>query len=583
VAPRSGRTPQLVGVAALLGATVALGAVALLVTKTSPGQRAQAATADRRLVSAPAGSSPAAARRFPLHGHILDADGNAVEGARVRVLTPERAPNVLSETTTDHGGGFAFERMASPRVRVEAERDPQGAVRSAEMIVADESSIELTLVLVAAAVSGVVVDDDDGHPVAGATLSIEGVSWPVPGATSDASGQFRFSLVPFEARSIVAVASGYRTAQVLLGPREDRPEPVLRFALRRGEPTDGQVLDPEGKPLHAQVVACEGQPSEARVESGDDGTFRLPPSTTGCSAIALHEDMAPSDPVLVEDGARITLRLGAGGAIAGSVVDERGAPVDSFTVGVESIAAPHGVLPHVKPGTFQRGSFRLERLVPGSYVLMASTQGRPPARSDPIDVRRAAVTDGVRIVIAAGGIVVGRVVDDRNTPLAGVDLRFDLVSAVTGSDASARTDDSGRYRLEGAPRGPFTLRAQKDGLRTKLLSGLFIESGRTLTQDITMSPFDGGPGTEFGGIGANLQTSGNAIVFAGVFPGQPADRAGVRQGDRLVRVDGEDAAGMSQVDAIQRLRGEPGTSVGVSVQRGGAVLDLVIVRASIVH
>jgi hypothetical protein len=40
---------------------------------------------------------------------------------------------------------------------------------------------------------------------------------------------------------------------------------------------------------------------------------------------------------------------------------------------------------------------------------------------------------------------------------------------------------------------------------------------------------------------------------------------------------------MSQVDAIQRLRGEPGTSVGVSVQRGGAVLDLVIVRASIVH
>jgi hypothetical protein len=277
------------------------------------------------------------------------------------------------------------------------------------------------------------------------------------------------------------------------------------------------------------------------------------------------------------------VRLAAGGGIAGSVLDERGAAVDSFTVAVESIAAPHGVVPHVKPGTFQHGSFRLERLVPGSYVLMASTQGRPPARSDPIDVRASAVTDGVRIVIAAGGVVVGRVVDDRRAPVAGADLRFDLVSAVAGTDASAKTDDSGRYRLEGAPRGPFTLRAQKDGFRVKLVSGLFVESGRTLTQDVVMNAFDGGPGTEFGGIGANLQVSGNAIVFAGVFPGEPAERAGVRQGDRLVRIDGEDTAGLSHVDAIQRLRGEPGTSVGVSVQRGGAVLDLVIVRASIVH
>ena len=58
-----------------------------------------------------------------------------------------------------------------------------------------------------------------------------------------------------------------------------------------------------------------------------------------------------------------------------------------------------------------------------------------------------------------------------------------------------------------------------------------------------------------------------------------------RAGDRVVRIDGEGTDGMSLSDAIQRLRGEEGTSVGVSVERPktGETVDVMIVRAAIVR
>ena len=105
-----------------------------------------------------------------------------------------------------------------------------------------------------------------------------------------------------------------------------------------------------------------------------------------------------------------------------------------------------------------------------------------------------------------------------------------------------------------------------------------------MTKDVTLTPVtDGGPGLELAGIGANLAPSGSGIALAAVASGDPADRAGLRAGDKIVRIDGAETAGLSVVDAIQRLRGEAGTIVGVTVERGGASLDVVITRAALVR
>jgi len=159
------------------------------------------------------------------------------------------------------------------------------------------------------------------------------------------------------------------------------------------------------------------------------------------------------------------------------------------------------------------------------------------------------------------------------------------VSNVADNRSAAHTDDSGQYRLEGAPAGPFTLRAHKDGYRMRLVSGLRVDSGATLRQDVVLVAIDGGPGLELGGIGAALRQTDDGITLAEVFPGDPAGRAGLRAGDRILRIDGEPTQGMSMSDALQRLRGEAGTSVGVSAQRPdtGETVELTIVRGTIVH
>jgi membrane-associated protease RseP (regulator of RpoE activity) len=201
-------------------------------------------------------------------------------------------------------------------------------------------------------------------------------------------------------------------------------------------------------------------------------------------------------------------------------------------------------------------------------------------------VQGGVVTRGVRIVLAAGGSVSGRVYDERHAPLAAVDVGFDSASSVVESRAATKTDELGRYRLDGAPAGLLTLRAQRGGFRARLVSGLRVGSGATLTQDVTLiAADDGGAGLDLTGIGANLKLTDDGIELAAVGNGDPAERAGLREGDRILRIDGETSDAMSVADAVQRLRGEAGTSVGVSVERPktGETLDVMIVRGVIVR
>ena len=520
-----------------------------------------------------------------IRGRIVDADGNAATSATVRLVSPRPPYTIFREAKADAAGLVSFASVRALDVRVVADQDPGGVVSSAELHLSDGQTIEITLVLsAAAAVRGTVVDTED-HPVAGAALSIEGAPWIVRSATSDAAGAFRLAAVPQEAASLVASAPGYKLARVALPARGAQEEIAVRVRLAAAPPVDGDVRDEIGNPVRARVVACEGRPNEARVTSAEDGTFQLPPAAIGCDAVAYHDEAAPSDPAVVVEGRRVALRLKAGGAIEGTVVDARGAPITAFEAGIESSSASRSRGRRGGRRSFDdpRGAFRFDKLPPGRYVLTATAPGQGLARSDAIEVAAGAATTGVRITLTAGGVVTGRVVDEKRAPIAGADLRFDAVSSVFDSKATAKTDAAGLYRLEGAPSGPFTVRVEKEGYRVRLLTGLRVDALGTLAQDVTLTVADGGGGVELGGIGATLRPGRDGVTIVGVYPGDPADRAGLRAGDRIVRIDGEDADGMSLADALQRLRGQAGTSVGVTVVRGGETLDLMVVRAAIVH
>jgi carboxyl-terminal processing protease len=72
----------------------------------------------------------------------------------------------------------------------------------------------------------------------------------------------------------------------------------------------------------------------------------------------------------------------------------------------------------------------------------------------------------------------------------------------------------------------------------------------------------------YGGIGAAIEAVNGAIRFTEVMPGAPADRAGIRAGDRLLAINGSATAGMPLDLARDRLRGPAGSVVDVTVGPG---------------
>ncbi|HEX8831427.1 MAG TPA: S41 family peptidase, partial [Longimicrobium sp.] len=74
---------------------------------------------------------------------------------------------------------------------------------------------------------------------------------------------------------------------------------------------------------------------------------------------------------------------------------------------------------------------------------------------------------------------------------------------------------------------------------------------------------------EYGGVGIQIAPRDNYITAVGVLPGTPAERAGVRVGDRMIEIDGRDAKGWSDDEAVKVLRGPKGTPVSIKVLRVG--------------
>jgi carboxyl-terminal processing protease len=71
------------------------------------------------------------------------------------------------------------------------------------------------------------------------------------------------------------------------------------------------------------------------------------------------------------------------------------------------------------------------------------------------------------------------------------------------------------------------------------------------------------------------------ITIVSPFPGSPAQRAGLMAGDLISHIDGEEVDELNSYDASNKLKGEAGTSVTVTVYRAGTSFDLTLVRERI--
>lgn len=86
------------------------------------------------------------------------------------------------------------------------------------------------------------------------------------------------------------------------------------------------------------------------------------------------------------------------------------------------------------------------------------------------------------------------------------------------------------------------------------------------------------------GIGALMDVAGNVPIIRSVIPGGPAERAGLRSGDKVLTVDGTTTEGEDIDTVVKRIRGDAGTTVKLSILHDGesTPVEYSIVREKVV-
>lgn len=560
-----------------------------------PGQTAAGGSNDElRIVLEPGAT---------LRGRVVDERGRPVAGALVQWLmnrqpSPAAPGNDLGVTTgpvppipfadsppvaigfgdstSDENGEFviagvqagAGEILAShgdfaPSAREPTELLPGATVEDITLILREGGILEGRLV------------DARGFPVRFVPVEVMSDEVGTPASrvsAEDGSFSFRGLLgtVTISARPYDAPAVS-QTVFIQAGDRREL-QLVLEEALSE---LSGRVLDERGFPVGgAELIvesAAAGTSFQRIAMSSEDGTFSFialpaPPYTLRLD----HPDYALSETLVSADHrsqTELALTLRPGSDVVGVVNDEwSGGPIAgaqvSLTPAVDTAEQNSGDEEY-RATTDGSGRYRIGRVLAGAYLLHAEFDARE------VDADLEVVGSLVRVptleLPAAGGLAL-TVVDALG------DRAPEAQVFVDGSPAGV-TDARGELELRGVPPGLHrleishaeagdaspgrvrVLEAERSELRVMLPARLALGTAVSAEREPASRQ----------GVAIRVERRGEDVVITAVAPGSRAARAGLRVGDLLLRLDGEEV--LSAGTARSVLRGSEG-SVRVEVGRG---------------
>lgn len=88
---------------------------------------------------------------------------------------------------------------------------------------------------------------------------------------------------------------------------------------------------------------------------------------------------------------------------------------------------------------------------------------------------------------------------------------------------------------------------------------------------------------QYGGIGALIHKQGDYVVVSEPYEGSPAIKAGLIPGDRILKINEKDAKGKSVSDVSAILKGQPGTSIKITIGRDGekSPIEITVMRENV--
>ncbi len=480
------------------------------------------------------------------------------------------------EGRADQKGRFELTNVAPGRLHVMAEPKGRASKQTSELLI--EAGDRRTGLVIDLAPQGVVagtVVGTDGKPLA-AQITLSGERLPRDRRSeADADGEFRFDSLPAAEYRLRVTAPGYRSK--LLGELAvdgDQPTEV-DVELTPGEGVYGRVIGSEGKGVSGAFVRIR---SGERVEwrrTDQSGRFQWGGASERVWSVqAYSPEYASSRETSARLRQSVTLQLGEGGYIRGRVVDADGEPVPGAELGVGAMVVdgprPYGNR-RIGRETIDRkdGRFEFGPLRPGDYELEARADGYASSSTETVAVRDGGRVGPVTVVLGRGGVVRGEVVDESTgEPVsnAAVSL-YDMTSPFRPRRTT--TDEQGGFELERVPAGRRSLRINRDGYLTRVLSGLNVPEGGSLQRTVELHEKKKGEKFGFRGIGAGLRKTDQGAAVRNVMPGGGAAEKGLQEGDVIHTVDGQPIGDMPLPEVVQKIRGPAGEPVRLTLERDG--------------
>lgn len=555
-----------------------------------------------------------------VRGVVHDADGKPVEGANVSARgkagkDPRARLGRARGERTEADGSFVVEGLLPGTYELTASHEdlPSPHEPTEVVVAAGEDVAGITLTLLAAGEIRGIVRDENGAAVAGVSVQLDGPRWG--NATTNDEGRFEMKGVEVGEHRITA-QRGWTDTMRAPGASDD-DEAGQRVEVRAGEATEvelvvesqngritGRVVDEGGEPVaDAFVEAVRESDSAAKSEAGgrgrarwgswsrkpvltdEDGRFELDALAEqgAYSVYASRKGGGEAIAEHVQTGSDVQLSIGETGVLAGVVRIDGGSFPQRFQISVRDRAA----------GISDRDSFlqtngkwELANLPPGKFeVTVEATEGN--AKTEVELTAGAEVTD-VELVLTPRVRLQGRLVDAATgEPIPGLKVSvsagggFSFRGDMGKADQPDVSDAQGSFVVEDAPTGKVSILVSSPGFTQNDYGWSWIPrrlAAEPRTQDlgdIELYKDQVERGKEEGDLGfktkepePDSEPEARRHVIAFIRPGGPADTAGLKVGQEIVAVGGEEVTGIDAYRYDKLTRVPPGAAVKLGVLEG---------------
>ncbi len=441
-------------------------------------------------------SIPADAPIVTIEGRVVDPLSSPIPDLTIR-HTPDSLSPILGASGADGAFEIDVPAVDSPLYAV---GDGYVTLRSTRIRPGDFDRLHVVVVAPTVDLTGIVVDEETGEPIANARLRTElprtfftSIRDPLDATSpqefrtsTNGEGSFVFEDAPaYRGIEVVAAADGYDTSRIEM-PATDRDDIEIRLVRRPPDPEpiylEGIVLAPSAEALPGAQVWV----GDDSTESGRDGRFRLdvsdaiPDDDLVCAARGMRPIRREGFGRVIRTAAEsneplepIELRFeGESLSISGFLVDEDDRPQGGFLVRLEdpTILTPYQVPPETAETIADRsdlpqtitgsgdGSFALGGLDDRDYRIRFA---RPNTLEVFVTEPVPAGTEDLRVTLPAlrhSRPLTGRVVSMTGEPISDVRVTPSIYLQRTSSGFASHpghpvlTNHAGEFEIRGAPR-----------------------------------------------------------------------------------------------------------------------------------